>query len=54
MVACIGFETNADRWTAYLGCAKLSDYKITAQPNPALIGVDLHLLKIKDDPLGEE
>jgi hypothetical protein len=37
----------------YVFCVNMSDGKITASANPALIGTDVRALKFKDDSLGQ-
>jgi hypothetical protein len=38
----------------YVFCYDVSDGKITAHPNPALMGRDVRNLKLKDDPFGQK
>jgi len=37
----------------YVFCVNMSDGKMTAHPNPALMGTDARALKLKDDPFGQ-
>lgn len=37
----------------YVFCVNMADGKMTAHPNPALMGTDARLLKLKDDPFGQ-
>jgi hypothetical protein len=37
----------------YVFCYSLSDGKITAYSSPALIGIDVRTLTLKDDPIGQ-
>ena len=37
----------------YVFCVNMSDGKITASANPALVGTDIRALKAKDDPIGQ-
>jgi cytochrome c len=37
----------------YVFCYNMSDGKFTAQPNPALIGIDVRTLQFKDDLFGK-
>lgn len=37
----------------YVVCYDMSDGKITAYESPALIGVDIRTLALKDDPIGQ-
>ena len=34
-------------------CCKVSDGKLTAHPDPSIMGTDVRALKVKDDPLGQ-
>ena len=37
----------------YVFCYNMADGKFTAHPNDKLMGTDVRMLKVKDDPLGE-
>ena len=37
----------------YVFCVDMADGKMTAHPNPALMGTDARALKLKDDPFGQ-
>jgi hypothetical protein len=37
----------------YVFCYNMTDGKFTAHPNAKLMGTDVRMLKLKDDPLGE-
>jgi Single Cache domain 2 len=37
----------------YVFCTNMVDGKMTAHPNPALMGTDARALKLKDDPFGQ-
>jgi cytochrome c len=37
----------------YVFCYNMADGKFTAHPNAKLMGTDVRMLKVKDDPLGE-
>ena len=37
----------------YVFCNSMSDGKVTAHPNAALMGTDARAIKVKDDPLGQ-
>jgi len=37
----------------YVFCYNMTDGKFTAHPNDKLMGTDVRMLKVKDDPLGE-
>jgi hypothetical protein len=37
----------------YVFCYNISDGKFTAHPNAKLMGTDVRMLKLKDDPLGQ-
>ncbi len=37
----------------YVVCYSISDGKITAYSSPALLGVDIRTLTLKDDPIGQ-